>query len=79
MYEMNRYMHSFQEMKTISWRKVTVPQGKFIFHQIVPEISVFFSSKFSFKIFTKELLKNFDKHSASTPELDISFNRHARL
>ena len=79
MYEMNRYMHSFQEMKTISWRKVTAPHGKFIFHQIVPEISVFFSSKFSFKIFTKELLQNFDQHSALTPELDFSFNRQARL
>ena len=78
MYEMNRYMHSFQEMKTIFSRKVTVPLGKFIFHQKVPEISVFFS-KFSFKIFTKELLQNFDQHSASTPELDFSFNRQARL
>ena len=75
MYEMNRYMHSFQEMKTIFSRKVTVPLGKFIFHQKVPEISVFFS-KSSFKIFTKE---NFDQHSASTPELDFSFNRQARL
>ena len=76
---MNRYMHSFQVMKTIFWRKVTVALGKFIFHQKVPEISVFFLSKFSFKIFTKELLQNFDQHSASTPELDFSFNRQARL
>ena len=50
---MNRYMHSFQVMKTIFWRKVTVAPGKFIFHQKVPEISVFFSRNLASKSLPK--------------------------
>ena len=54
---MNRYMHSFQVMKTIFWRKVTVAPGKFIFHQKVPEISVFFSRNLASKSLPKNCFK----------------------
>ena len=51
---LNEPLHAFQEMKMIFWRKFTVHLGKLIFHQKIPEISVFFVARI--RVITKVLM-----------------------